>query len=149
MKLSAHLLFFVLLALTCTACSSSSATVPQDAGPDAAPVEAGARETGSSIPDAAAPFDAGNACDRLKETVDQAGDLARACDPASSSPCAASVDGLCCPITVDSSSGGAVNDFQEAVKSYKAKCKPDCTKVLCSPNPGASGICDQAGRTCH
>ena len=101
------------------------------------------------MPEAATVPDAGNDCDRLKEIVDQRSALARTCNPQIADQCSAAVDGLCCPITVSASSNAAVNDFHQAVKNYKAKCKPDCTKIFCSANPPPSNICDGASRVCR
>ena len=52
-------------------------------------------------------------------------------------------------ITVDSSNGGAVNDFQQATMNYKAKCKPDCSRILPGPNPPPSNQCDNAAKICR
>ena len=132
------------------ACSATSTAPPQvaDAGPnDASP--SALPESGVPIIDSGPPPDGGNMCDRLKETVDQKSALARACNPQSPSECTAAIDGLCCSVTVSASKTGAVNDFQEAINNYKAKCKPDCTKVFCGLNPAPSNICDTASASCR
>ena len=130
-------------------CSSSpSSPGPQDAGTDQGAVEAGHADTGAPPPDSSAPIDGGGPCDHLKDMVDEASRLARTCDPHGAAPCAAAVDGLCCPITVDAANNSAVNDFQQAVKNYKAKCMPDCTKIFCGANPPPTNQCDPTS-TCH
>jgi hypothetical protein len=131
------------------ACSSTHDNpAPADAGsPDAATLDAG-HESGSGFPvDEAGPSPPADAarseCDQLRAQTTALGLTASACNPAGASECNASIDGICCPITVSISSTQAVNDFTEAVRAYKAKCTPDCSKILCSGGP--SMVCDGTG----
>lgn len=132
--------------LVASGCSSSpTSPPPADAGSDPLAVDAGHPETGAPPPDSGAPADGGGPCDHLKELVDQASALARSCDQRAAAPCSAAVDGLCCPVTVDAANNAAVNDFQQAVKNYKARCMPNCTKILCGVSPPPSNQCDTSG----
>ena len=147
-------LLFGALALASVACGASSPGSPSggEAGADAstdAPATMGAPDAFAAVPEAGAPAEGGSMCDRLKQAVDDRSALARACNPQGASECNAAVDGLCCTITVNASSNGAVADFEHAVNSYKAMCKPDCTRVLCGIDPPPSNICDQTTKTCH
>ena len=135
--------FVLLVAAGCSSTPTSPA--PSDAGTGEASVDAGRAETGPPTPDSGAPADGGGPCDHLKELVDQASTLARSCDLRAAAPCSAAVDGLCCPVTVDAANNAAVNDFQQAVKNYKARCMPDCTRLFCGANPPPSNQCDTTG----
>ena len=139
------------------ACSaSSSSPAPSDAGEagsapvDAAPVDAG---NPFATPDAGTtpPVDAGSPCDQLRAQVTQLQVAARACNPQGASECNGAVDGICCPISVSFNTGQPVDDFTQAVKSYKSQCNPDCTGIMCQPAPtntcigggtGTKGTCE-------
>jgi hypothetical protein len=140
----------VLFLLSVAGCSSSSGGPPADAGPpDVAPIDAG-HESGTGFPvDDSGPPDAGSECDQLRLQVTTLETAARACNPQGASECTAAVDGICCAITVSISNNGPVNDFTQAVNGYKAKCKPDCTTVICGTAPtnvctgtGNQGLCE-------
>jgi hypothetical protein len=140
------------LCLLLVQCGSSSAGPAPDAGrPDAAPIDAG-HESGSGFPlddSGGGPPDAGSECDQLRAQVTALQITARACNPQGASECTAAIDGICCPITVSISNNGPVNDFTQAVLAYKAKCKPDCSTVICGAAPtnvctgtGNQGLCE-------
>lgn len=139
-------------ALAVFACSSSS-SVPSGGGDAAAdaPVDDAGQDSGGNIfPGVDSGTSDGNAntpCAQLKAKVDQLGLTARQCCPScAQSQCNAATDGPCCPITVSASSTQPVDDYDQAVKAYKAQCNPDCSRVICDQTT-PSNVCDGTGST--
>ena len=140
------------LASAITACSSSSnGPAPVvDAG-----IEDATPDTSKPgfIADASVPptLDAGSHCDQLRAQLSALAAPASACIPNSNQPqCTATTNGLCCRITVSTQNVQAVNDYDQAVATFKnAGCTIDCTKIACQPAPsrqcegtGDNGACN-------
>lgn len=135
------------LAILLLGCGSgSSGTPPSDAGgTDAA--RGDAADGGACFPfcgDAGrggdATGDVNVSCDQQKVLVETLQAKAKACDPRFSNQCTATTNDPCCPITITSSNVQAVNDFDQAVATYKSECSPDCSREICQPAP--SNVCD-------
>jgi hypothetical protein len=133
------------------ACSSSSSGpfAAADAGRGAT-VDAG-HDGGSSgfpVDDSGPAVDAAaTECDTLRKQATDLQITAKGCNPQGANECAASVDGICCPITVSFENQQAVNDFQQAVLAYKAKCQVDCSTVICGGTPSNKCIAGAAPST--
>lgn len=136
-------------------CSSSSPSSPvaSDAGADVTDAttardvlvqgDANVPLSDSSLPGKP---DAVSQCDLLKQKVMQLAGPAQACCPSCApAQCTATTNGICCPISVDTSSVQAVNDYDQAVMTYANQCHPDCSGTICSGAP--SGICSGGGTT--
>jgi hypothetical protein len=136
-----------------SACSSTSTSGAADAGSDASLADAGHESGGNPFPgiDSGTRTDSGGTlCGQLKTKVDQLGIAARTCClSCSEAQCNAATNGPCCPVSVTASNTQAVNDYDQAVKAYKAQCNPDCSAIICDQTTpssvcdgtGASGIC--------
>lgn len=75
-------------------------------------------------------------CTQLLDDVTTTQAAAQTCNPASAKPtaeCAGSLDGLCCPIGVESAEETASANvaYLNALKAYKASCVYDCPKIAC------------------
>jgi hypothetical protein len=75
-------------------------------------------------------------CTQLLADVTKAQAAAQACNPASAKPaaeCAGSLDGVCCPIGVESASATAPDNvaYLSALKAYKASCTHPCPRIAC------------------
>ena len=81
-------------------------------------------------------------CNQLLADVTKTQAAAQACNPASAKPtleCAGTLDGLCCPILVESASATTPTNaaYLDALKSYKASCAHFCPAIAClKPQPG-------------
>ena len=81
-------------------------------------------------------------CSQLLADVRETQAAAQACNPASAKPtleCAGTVEGLCCPILVESASTTTPANaaYLQALKSYKASCAQLCPAIAClQPKPG-------------
>jgi hypothetical protein len=93
-------------------------------------------------------------CGQLLADVTTTQAAAQACNPASAKPtpeCAGSLEGLCCPIGVESASATAPANlaYLNALKAYNASCAHACPEIACfEPKVGdckaisaASGKC--------
>ena len=75
-------------------------------------------------------------CAQLLDEVTQTQAVAQTCNPASAKPtpeCEGSLEGLCCPIGVESveETASANVSYLNALKAYKASCVYECPKVAC------------------
>ena len=135
------------LGLGCSSSDGAPQAVDAGAAADAtAPVDAGKDSGNPFVTDSGGVPgpDASDPCQDLLRMVNQLGLVARACNPvADSARCNATANGPCCPISVNVSSTQAVNDFDSIVAMYKAKCSPDCSKVICPQTP--SNRCEAGG----
>ena len=129
------------------ACSSDSAAPGSaDAASDAPQTDAG-KEAGCPFgcaTDSGTTSDAGDAsftCTGMRARIEQLSNAARACNPIQAQHCNGSTNGICCPISVSPGNTSAVNDFDQAVASYKASCPFDCSMAMCSMNV-PSNACD-------
>jgi len=50
-------------------------------------------------------------------------------------PCLATTQAACCPVTIEASNAGAVDNLNQAVAMYRARCNPDCAGGICQPVP--------------
>jgi hypothetical protein len=147
-----HAFPLLVLAVLTGACSSDGAapTPPPDAGPHDAGDAGHDSSSGFPVDEGGPPTDAPTTqCDQLRTQVIQLQTAARACNPQGANECSGAVDGICCSITVSFNNSSAVNDFTQAVTTYKTKCTPDCSKVICGQTPtlvcdpvGAKGTCE-------
>ena len=96
--------------------------------------------SGQVCPDTCPTGDGGSAgmpdCAALLDDVTKAQAAAQACNPASAKPtpeCAGSLEGLCCPIGVESASATAPDNvaYLNALKTYKASCAHQCPRIAC------------------
>jgi len=75
-------------------------------------------------------------CSQLLANVTKTQAAAQTCNPASAKPtaeCAGSLEGLCCPIGVESvePTASANVSYLNALKAYKASCTSECPKIAC------------------
>ena len=87
-------------------------------------------------------------CTQLLDDVSKAQAAAQACNPASAKPaaeCAGSLEGLCCPIGVESASATAPDNaaYLNALNAYKASCTHACPRIACIEP--AVGNCKASG----
>lgn len=130
--------FFASAALLAGCSSATSSPAPSlDAGADVSTFDAGHdASTGFPVDDSGPAEDAAaSECDSLRKQATDLQIAARACNPQGANECAAAVDGICCAISVSFGNQQAVNDFQQAVLTYKSKCKVDCSTVICPQAP--------------
>jgi hypothetical protein len=87
-------------------------------------------------------------CAALKSQVEMLQAPAQACDPTKPTQCAATAQGLCCPITVTSGTDTAVNAFAQAVTTFATQCDAGCLTPVCPTAPslhcnavGMQGVC--------
>jgi hypothetical protein len=59
--------------------------------------------------------------------------------------CTKSVNGLCCPVSVNIATSQATQAFVAAVQQYQAACVSMCPAIVCQAAP--SGICDGTSTT--
>ncbi|HEY8039133.1 MAG TPA: hypothetical protein VIF15_05035 [Polyangiaceae bacterium] len=150
-------LLAVLLPLLGCGNGAASPSTAQDGGTDASSAgdaaEGGCFPTcaggDSGLPGDDAGGDGAATCDQLKAEAVSLEAAARACNPQLPSPCSASTDGICCPVSVTPGNTTAIDNFDQAVAAYKAQCTPNCAGIVCHPAPSntcqptqpSQGIC--------
>jgi hypothetical protein len=88
-------------------------------------------------------------CAQLLDDVTKTQAAAQACNPSAkpAAECAGSLEGVCCPIGVESASASAPDNaaYLSALKAYKASCTHPCPRIACIEpvvgNCNASGAC--------
>jgi hypothetical protein len=120
--------------------SASDATVDTNQGPPPGDTGPAGDAAGISVGDEAGPV-----CDMMEAMVNQLAAAAEACCPNCGQPqCTAAVQGVCCPVTISSTtSQDAINNFETAVTAFQSQCSPKCSSKVCPPTP--SKICIGSG----
>jgi hypothetical protein len=122
------------------ACGGKTCTVDQIC---CGPAECGfcvSKLSGIACPNACPNGDGGASgapdCTQLRDDVTKTQADAQACNPASAKPtaeCAGSLEGVCCPIGVESASPTAPANaaYLAALKAYKTNCAQPCPAIAC------------------
>lgn len=127
------------LFLLLTGCGGIVDSPLLDGGPDGAPADGGA--------DAVSTPDSGQTCDSLlNQLATEATSAVQCCATCNIAQCTVQVEGLCCPLTVDSQSSAAVMAYEATLAEIKAShCIVSCPGIACSTKP--SDVCSQ-GDSC-
>jgi hypothetical protein len=140
--------FFLAIPLFLAACGGATDTLGSaddggahaDSGADAGKSPDG----GGTGPDGGVGIDSGVDCNALAASLTDLQAKAQACCATCDIvQCTASVQGLCCPVTVNSASAQTTLDFEAAVQQYHQDCPSECPAIACEKSP--SGVCGAAG----
>jgi len=110
------------------------------AGGEGGHVDGGKADSGGAGPDGGS----GTDCTALYAQVNELQAAAQACCATCDIvQCTVSVNGLCCPVSVNSAGSSATQAFVAAVQQYQAACVSMCGAFSCPKAP--SGICGGSG----
>lgn len=138
--------FAFALAISLTACGGAIDTNLLDGGLG----DGSTSNDGTTTTDSSPKNDGGGqpTCVDLVNQLNTEQTAAEQCCPTCNSlQCTQQVDGLCCPVTVNSSDAQAVKTYLDTLDQIKnLKCAVNCPAITCSTKP--TGICMQGG-TCQ
>jgi hypothetical protein len=89
-------------------------------------------------------------CVALQRAVNDALTAAKVCDPTIDiETCTQVVDGVCCPVVVNTMNTAQIADYSAALATLRASaCVIDCPAVKCDPDPNGGCLANGNGGTC-